>query len=128
VWHEPQGAGLMQTARPSVRVVRGEWLACPVEQATLTSMAPLEILLMLLMVSAALMMAASPDRPATTTSLSQEQENATEKIICKREVVKGTRSQWKRICMSQRQWNRLQDATRDNLHEWLNSGREPRRQ
>jgi hypothetical protein len=69
---------------------------------------------MFLLVSVAAMMAAQSSAPATSPEPTAAEARAEEKVVCKREVVTGSRSQRKRICMTQQQWDRLSNNSRDD--------------
>lgn len=44
---------------------------------------------------------------------------ALDEMVCKRDTVVGSRVQKRRTCMTRREWNRLQDGTRDGMNDFL---------
>jgi hypothetical protein len=73
---------------------------------------------MLFLISAAMLAAQTPAATASPTP-SEAEEAAAEKMVCKKEIVTGSRSRTKRTCMTQREWNKLHDQTRDAVHEHI---------
>lgn len=58
--------------------------------------------------------------PANNAPVSApEEQKEAERVICKSEIVTGSRTQRKRTCMTQREWNRTQDATRDAVQDYI---------
>lgn len=73
---------------------------------------------MLFLISAVMLVASSP-ASTVAPAPSAAEEAAAEKIVCKKEIVTGSRSQSRRTCMTQREWNKLQDQTRDAVNEHI---------
>ena len=47
------------------------------------------------------------------------EEAELQRVICKRESVIGSRVQKRRTCMTRREWNNLQNKTRDSMDEFM---------
>ena len=75
---------------------------------------------MLLAVVTGLLLAGAPDAaPATTTAAVEKPE---EKKICRRDIETGSLIKGKKICYTAKQWQKLADATRDQLDSRTSSG------
>lgn len=67
-----------------------------------------------------LLLATNPtEAPAADAAPSTKDQAASEKIICRRTGVTGSRVQKKRTCMSAREWQRATDVTQDALNDYL---------
>ena len=74
---------------------------------------------MLLGLVTGILLAAAPDA-AETPAASADQP--AEKKICRREIETGSLIKGKKICYTAKQWQKLSDATRDEMESRASSG------
>jgi len=72
--------------------------------------------MIVLQIAAALLAAQSS--PAAAEAKSAEQQSS-DKPICKSDRATGSRVTKRRTCMTAREWQRVQDVTRDDINEYV---------
>lgn len=77
---------------------------------------------MLLGLVTGLLLAAAPDAAATPETATAPAEQPAEKKICRREIETGSLIKGKKICYTAKQWQKISDATRDELESRASSG------
>ena len=77
---------------------------------------------MLLGLVTGLLLAAAPDAATTSETSPAPAEQPAEKKICRREIETGSLIKGKKICYTAKQWQKLSDATRDEMESRSSSG------
>lgn len=76
-----------------------------------------------LLIAALVAVPAVPAVPASAASFGQDaakpSEQALDQQVCKRDTAIGSRVQKRRICMTRREWVRLENGTREDMGEFL---------
>jgi hypothetical protein len=76
---------------------------------------------MLLHVVTSLLLAAAPEN-ATAETPAPPAEKPAEKKICRRDIETGSLIKGKKICMTAKQWQKVSDASRDEIESRTSSG------
>lgn len=61
---------------------------------------------------------AEPPAPAPASATAAESKEGS-RVICRRDIVTGSRVQKRRTCMTAREWERAGAATRDDVGDYL---------